>query len=546
MPKKHRNSFAYTKPAATAHHSLTSSAELSRAIHNAHHTRFGTGPARGPERSMGPTSIDDSSVNDLISHLRRTQGLGSAESSSSSSHSFEPQRSLPPALRNILQLPEHPAPRPRRNIFQTRINGRPRRLPPGPPAPESWSSETRTNQHPLSRHGKMEPATQDQIIYRLNRLPGGRFPELTNRGARSLQHIALMGIAMNWASYVEDVGEFLSDLPTHLKQMLLSYVAFYWKPTNSENPMNGFRPLYFGQAEYDRLAREHPGRFQRRHITDSQTIRLDLSKAIGHWLTFRQLMRALRLPSISSRTTDPPTESYVPDSWDETEVGAVPRPIQGPRFSGLRYLSLAHPKPGSVSWMELVSLTSHLPTLTHLSLAHWPVLPRAAEYTGLRTNCWADHAGILRQIARNTNCLRWLDLEGCTDWINALVWKGLVPTGNGPMDTVPAGSDGPDWNGAWRNVEDLILSPGYWIQPQPEPPTGRLTRAVQKKRQEAWLKTLSDTTEFRTDVRTAQSVADAIKALRREAHGKAIVVETAEDEEIPDINELMRLADEEY
>ncbi|KAJ6028126.1 hypothetical protein N7540_003702 [Penicillium herquei] len=543
MPKKHRNSFAYTKPAGTAHHSLTSSAGSSRAAHNAQNARFGTGPARGPERSMGDSSIDDSSVNDLISHLRRTQGLGSPESSSSSPRFFEPRRSLPPALRNVLQLPEHPAPRPRRNIFQTRlgINGRPRRLPPGPPAPESWSSEANSNQHSLSRKGNMEPATQDQLIYRLNRLPGGRFRETTNSGAQSLQHLALMEIAINWSLYVEDLGEFLSEIPSHLKSMLLSYVAFYWKPTNSENPMNGLRPLYFSQADYDRLAKEYPEhQFQQRQITDSQTIRLDLSKAIGYWLTFRQLIRALRLPSSSSRTMGPLTENYVPESWDESEVGAVPRSIQGPHFPGLRYLSLAHPKPGSVSWNELVSLTSHLPTLTHLSLAHWPVLPRAPtdESTCINPDFWVNHAAILRQIARNTYCLEWLDLEGCTDWIEALVWKGREPMPMG--NPIPAGSDGPDWNGAWRNVDHLILSPGYWIQPPPAPPTGVLTCAVLTQRKKNLHKTLVDTTEFLTDVKKAQIVAHAIKAVRREARGKAIVVETAEDEDIPDIDELMR------
>ncbi|KAJ5633727.1 hypothetical protein N7528_001569 [Penicillium herquei] len=528
MPKKHRNSFAYTKPAGTAHHSLTSSAGPSGAAHNAHHARVGTGPARGPERSMGRSSIDadDSAVNDLINHLRRTQGLGSHEGSASSSRLFGPQRSLPPTLRTVLQLPEHPAPRPRRNIFHTRINGRPRRLPPGPAAPASWSSETRTNRHTVSKNGNMEPWFKDQIVYRLNRLPG-RFPPPT-----SLKHLAFVKTAINWTWYVEELGEFLAETPSHLKEMLLSYVAFYWKPANSANVMNGLRPLYLSQADYQRLAEAHPGRrFQSSQLTDPQTVRLDLSKAIGYWLTMREVRRALRLPSSSSHTPDPSTESNVPESWDETEaeteVGAVPRPIQGRLFPGLRYLSLAHPKIGSVSWNELVSLTSHLPTLTHLSLAHWPAL-RAEHDPNLR----ADQAAILRQIARNTYCLEWLDLEGCTGWIEALTPE-LDPADN----PTTVGSDGPDWNGPWRNVGHLILSPGYWVHLPPEEQIGTTTRSMAAQSRENWDKAWNDAADFYSDVLAAQKVADAIKALRK-GKGKAIVVETGEDE-APDIYAIM-------
>ncbi|KAJ5727708.1 hypothetical protein N7493_005528 [Penicillium malachiteum] len=529
MPKKHRNSFAYTKPAGTAHHSLTSSAGPSGAAHNAHHARVGTGPARGPERSMGRSSIDDndSSVNDLINHLRRTQGLGSHEGSASSPRLFGPQRSLPPALRSVLQLPEHPAPRPRRNIFHTRINGRPRRPPPGPAAPASWSSETRTNRHTVSKNSNMEPWFKDQIVYRLNRLPG-RFPTPT-----SLQHLAYLRTAMDWTWYVEELGEFLAETPSHLKQMLLSYIAFYWRPANSANVMNGLRPLYLSLADYDRLARAHPGhRFQGMQLNDSRTVRLDLSKAIGYWLTMREVIRALQLPSSSSHTPGPSTENNVPESWDETEAGteagSVPRPIQGRLFPSLRYLSLAHPKIGSVSWNELVSLTSHLPTLTHLSLAHWPALRTECD-----PNLRDDHAAILRQIARNTYCLEWLDLEGCTSWIEALA-PGLDPAGN----PTGVGSDGPDWNGPWRNVEHLILSPGYWVQLPPEESIGTSTRSMEAQRRGKWEEAWEDAAEFNSDVHTAKKVADAIKA-RRKKSGKTIVVETGE-REAPDIYAIMR------
>lgn len=165
------------------------------------------------------------------------------------------------------------------------------------------------------------------------------------------------------------------------------------------------------------------------------------------------------------------------DTADESPNMPIPKALsQGLRFQNLRFLSLAHPKPAAANWNALVDLLSRLSTITHLSLAHWPlptVTPNAMSarirhpaqrsltfayggtdsYSGMENN-WAEAAGILRRLSRVTYCLKWLDLEGCGDWIPALTWEGVSPDG----EALPSG---PEWNGSWRDIEYIRLGPGW-------------------------------------------------------------------------------------
>lgn len=116
----------------------------------------------------------------------------------------------------------------------------------------------------------------------------------------------------------------------------------------------------------------------------------------------------------------------------------------------------------------------HMATLTHLSLAYWPwpsqkpkakttsVISKnspgtvdygASNYYSISDGDLSDAAMMLRRLSKATYCLKWLDLEGCSEWLPALVWR--------PDDEDQA-STGPQWNGAWRQIETIIVSQG-WI-----------------------------------------------------------------------------------
>jgi len=147
------------------------------------------------------------------------------------------------------------------------------------------------------------------------------------------------------------------------------------------------------------------------------------------------------------------------------------------RFQNLTFLSLAHPDSNSANWVSLLGVLSHLSTLTHLSLAHWPMpilTPHAVNarmrhpmhkslsfpYGGTDTysayeNNWAEASGVLRRLSKATYCLKWLDLEGCSDWIPALIWDDTDSDDAHP-------TSGPEWNGSWRDLEWLGLGAGWF------------------------------------------------------------------------------------
>ncbi|CAI7573099.1 unnamed protein product [Penicillium palitans] len=345
MPKKHQRFHA--KPANLAHHSLAPSGSRHDGGSGAHGSASAT------------------SVNDLISHLRRTQ-IPSASSddppSSQRAHrSFVASRSVHPSLRDVLELPATAPPRPR----------------PGP------------------------------------------------------------------------------------------------------------RRTIFG--DQDQIEKENPG-FNESGVVDadSKIVRLDLGNALGNWITLKQLTNEMLLsPTPAMGIPGEGIEEAVPASWDEAvhngkgeatldhlPAPSIPKAItQTLRFPELRALSLAHPKRSAASWTGLLNLLGNLPTLTHLSLAHWPIPcrnPRAATARirgsaarfltpDALDNNWAEAASVLRQLSRSTYCLKWLDLEGCGEWLPALKWVDEDPDG------FPQNPDnvGPEWNGSWRDVEWLGIGPGF-------------------------------------------------------------------------------------
>ncbi|KAJ5129899.1 uncharacterized protein N7515_005938 [Penicillium bovifimosum] len=477
MPKKHQRFHA--KPESPAHHSLAPS--VSR--------QHGGSGVRG----TGSASTT-ASVNDLISHLRRTQ-IPSPSSddpprSQSAQRSFVIPRSVHPSLRGLLELPETRPPRPRPGVRRTVFGVRPSRPTVGPPPPASWLTRSNDAASEQDLCGRT-PGTSEESIHRLNRLQRPMFP-----GRKSLVHILLKSMALNWCWHVEYDGPFLSQLPNHIKELLMSYIAVYSRNSSLAGHMKGLKPIFLTQRDEDQLARDNPDFDESRGVNGDFRIRqLDLGNALGNWIGLRQLSHELTLhtsPAVGVSSHE--IQEDVPASWDEEvrdmdEEGmpgdisspSIPRAVtQTLRFPELRALSLAHPKPSAASWSALLNLLVHLPTLTHLSLAHWPMPTRnpSAVRTRIRDpvkplltsdafdNNWAEAASTLRQLSRSTYCLKWLDLEGCGDWLPALKWVGKDPDGTPYRpETV-----GPEWNGSWRDVEWLGIGPGFFDLTEPNDP----------------------------------------------------------------------------
>ncbi|KAL5333240.1 hypothetical protein BJX70DRAFT_392342 [Aspergillus crustosus] len=427
--KHHKNTFA--KPISTPHHSLASSSLRSSQ----------NDPFRAPATAA---PAEQPSVNDLINHLRRTQVSPSSPDGNRIPQYVTP-RTVHPSLRNLLDIPETPPPRPRPDARRTGIVGRRLRRTAGPPPPASWlSDDTETG----------------RVIYRLERLPGTKFPS-----ERSF-----------WAWHVAYDGQFLGLLPTHIKMLLLSYVGYYARDQPLAGLVRGLKPLFVNTGSPDGSGHD------RATESDAEVTHLDLSGAVGRWISLKQLSTELFLQKKKTLAETDATNS-VPQSWeddyeenpDPSSNNTIPKALQPLRFQNLQHLSLAHPHPASASWTSLINLLSRLSTITHLSLAHWPVptsTPNALNakirpsqggpgisysgtdaYAALENN-WAEAASILRRLARVTYCLKWLDLEGCGDWIPALHWEAQAATGG-------RRTFGPEWNGAWRDIEYIRLGPGW-------------------------------------------------------------------------------------
>lgn len=146
-------------------------------------------------------------------------------------------------------------------------------------------------------------------------------------------------------------------------------------------------------------------------------------------------------------------------SWEESISRSISPPVPH-----LTHLSISHP-PSTISWPRLLTLSKHIPTLTHLSLAYWPVpslTPNAKtavmsspygkdiQYGGTNyyshslDNDFREAAAILKRLANHSYNLEYLDLEGCTDWLQALKWIG---------------ESGIDWSSQWVKMKTISKSP---------------------------------------------------------------------------------------
>lgn len=324
--------------------------------------------------------------------------------------------------------------------------------------------------------------------------------------ARSLMDAAMKTMARHWDWVVEYEQNNLATLPVALKSNLMSHIALY-------GPDDGItaetlRTLFFNNAEL-------PG------ATGSVELELlDLSGLVGFpdSLSLSGLQKYWMSPNVQTTSEvsidlaklsikeDTAKDDQVLDSWeDDTPVEeSVPYGPTINRFPNLTILSLSNASP-TVSWKDLLSLSTHLATLTHISLAHWPtptltpnsktayveskhirVHAGGSNFYSAMDDDWHEAANILRRLSNNTYCLRYLDFEGCNDWLAALVfqsekdWEHQWADAHGFIAAANSGSRvqgmhnsfldnatdrdslGPGWNSSWSQVTHLNLSQG-WI-----------------------------------------------------------------------------------
>lgn len=401
MPKKHRNTL-FTKPQSTAPSSFSSSKQALR------------------KEDAGP-----SSVNDLIKNLRR-----STLSQNDRNNTLMPQPpTMHPLIKQILHIPDTPTPRSR---IPRRLDANGQRLPSGPAPPRSWLSPamSATDYLRIKPQERVHPAC---ILH----LPAVTRPQ-------GLTHLTLKIIAKDWAFHSTYNMHYMATMPSHLRSLLLSYVAVYGpdEGIGLENLRNILRP-------------PHP---DEDFAGNEDMCRLDLSGALGRSISFLQLTELLSPKKL---------ETGPEESWDIDD--AIPKLYKNPTtfLPFLTHLSVSHPPPG-ISWAKLLELAKNVPTVTHLSLAHWPVpsLNPNSKMTTISTaqgltmqyggtnfyshsldDDWSEAAGILRRLSWSLYNLEWLNLDGNTEWAPALRWNER--------------KSGVDWKEHWKKVKHISLKSCY-------------------------------------------------------------------------------------
>ncbi|KAI9171138.1 hypothetical protein HJFPF1_00618 [Paramyrothecium foliicola] len=378
MPKK-RQHFKSFKPTPSAASSTPASASSS---------------ADKPNRS----------VNELLADLRRTS-LRSSPSTSLPTNT----PSVPPAIREILQIPETPAPAPRRPLRQ-RFDGTGRRLPAGPPPPRSWVSRRRDDDP--SKNG---PLRWDEQTLRptLSPLPGASLPQ-----PGSLIDLVLQRIALDWDIHQVYNKYHLFFIPSHLKSALIRYVSM----TSPDGlSLDDLKAILLPPA--DGYEQEELDSYDAAY--EALTY-IDLSGALGRSLRLKEV-GSLLFPTSQNAGTDEPQ-----DSWDAADTSPGPPRELLPNLSHLS-LAVSPVYAHGVSWRQLLSLAPKLSAVTHLSLAFWPdpcLTPNArfssvtspqgrsipyggtTLYSHSLDHDWNEALLVLRMLSRLLYKLEFLDLTG--------------------------------------------------------------------------------------------------------------------------------------
>ena len=443
-------------------------------------------------------------MNGLLAISRRTSAKGTAHHGAPLPQTAP---SVPPELQQIFQIPETPAPAPRRPAHRRTINGR--RAPPGPPPPLSWISLAQSRHAPADYQAKTAGRIQHYP------LPGAYEP-----GEGSLVAAALQCLAKDWEQQREWNKFYLYTLANQLRVALLAYVSELYEPGLSSSDL---RLVLAGPPEEELLEygleRVDPSKW------NADMHYLDLGSSIGKSLSLRELGDLLCPPKVE------PADEDVFESWDAAEPLRVPTTL----LPNLTHLSLASDPASnpSLSWRQLLSFASKMPTLTHLNLSGWPepsLTPNAklAKVTSTTTGQsvqyggtgpyshsldgdWTEAALLLRKLSKALYRLEYLDLTGCADWFPALR-SSASSSSSSSSSTSPSLSSSPgthsanasiDWVGDWGKITDLRLCSGYALPEDASP--------VQISRFNDWI---AAATEVERHIRT-----------QRQGQGRWITVE---------------------
>lgn len=421
MAKKRQPQYIrHNKPATTTHPSLS----------------------RSTESNPPPPTSSPSTVNERLNLLRRTQAA--------------------PRYTDIPSVTEHPTITLSKTTIESDLlpimipPNTTRRRPPGPPPPPSWSAAETSAQTPTEDDETLITSYRE-MTERLDHLPGISVPR-----PGSLSHMTMKSLAKNWDWHTHYDQYHLATLPASMKSSLLSYISVYGSGNGVS--IENLRTLFATESEV-------PGATASDDVT-----RLDLSYSATRSIPLKQLQRYLSGASFTSSTSSDqvkPPSSVEEDSW-EAYVDKLPASLSTTPFPYLTHLSLSSPG-RQASWSELLSVLGHVATITHLSLARWPVPTLRGPFKSQTTSRLlaitpfaqlhaiigtqyleskyieipsSEAADVLRRLSKATYCLKWLDLEDCHDWQSALAYKS-------------AGQCGPDWTGAWRGLETVILRQAY-------------------------------------------------------------------------------------
>lgn len=280
--------------------------------------------------------------------------------------------------------------------------------------------------------------------------------------------MALRKIAIDWEFQRSYNRYYLYSLPHHLKVALIAYLSLWYENGPAAADLRAIlQPCCDDEAEEFEKTDPDPS------TVNEDILHLDLTGSLGRSLKLRELSELLfRTPS----TTAPAprkAETALQESWDSPSDelrNAIPRPL----LPNLTHLSLSiNPRHASnVSWRQLLSFSTHFPTLTHLSLAYWPepsLTPNAkfasfvvaggtgssrtvqyggtGPYSHSLDDDWSEAVLVLRRLSKSLYGLEWLDLTGCAAWA--------------PTLTATVDHDAVDWAGAWGKITTVLLHPGY-------------------------------------------------------------------------------------
>ncbi|KAK4189746.1 hypothetical protein QBC35DRAFT_429981 [Podospora australis] len=457
MPKK-RYQKLYSKPQSTAPSLLSSSSSAANNNNN--------------------NNNNNNTVNERLAELRRNHARNTVIDSNNNHGNGHVQlgASVPPVIREILQIPETPPPRPRAGP----------RPPPGPAPPRSWlSSPSFSSSFSLSTKSPEFNGEGGSLIRRhLQRLEqrlgvSGALGDSRSLPARgSLVDWTLRKFVQGDWEWQRDeyCGHVLYQLPTHLRVALVAYLGVYGGTQGVclKDLKAIFLPPSKLPVSYDEDGVEEEAGYEYHYeppaVANQDVWSLDLSGSLGRGLKIRELEDFL-FPRQKGLGEE---QGGVEESWedqheseeDETQVMKLPKAL----LPNLTHLSLAIDPEYAyhVSWRQLLSFAKHLPNLTHLSLAFWPepsLTPNAkfasvvspdgrrlqyggtGPYSHTLDNDWSEAIMVLTRLSKSLYGLEYLDLTGCGMWTSALWSK--------------AEHDAVDWVGDWGKIETLLLYPGY-------------------------------------------------------------------------------------